>query len=234
MRSRQKSEAIDRNPLEKGDRQLFEERLLDDPRLTGPHVAMLRAMLGEFHRGRADCFPSIAQITKKTHYPERSVQRYMSELIELEIYYRVIDRSVWPTQRRFLLVSHPNTPAILAELEGNPHVEIFGGGYARKVPKPSAQMRLTLVGGGVPKTVGGGVPKTVGGGVPDLRAPLFEAVTVETGSVKPVPQRVEDPPGQNGNGTAPGTIAGPPRPAPVQACVPAPVPTPGPRKLTGP
>src|SRR3954447_18556656 len=124
MRERHRNEALDRNPLGKDERWPFEERLLDDPRLSGPHVAMLKGTLA-FHRGRADCFPSIAQIVKKTHYPERSVKRWFAELIEIGVYYRVIDRSVWPTQRRYVLAEHLTPPAIMAELEANPHIKII-------------------------------------------------------------------------------------------------------------
>ena len=139
---RRTSRAIDRNPLEKGDRRLFEKGLLGNPRLNGPLKSLLRVLLDEFFWGRADCYPSIRKIVEESGFPERSVQRYLSELARLGIIVRVIDRSILPVQRRFILSTHPNAAVILAELRANPNVEFMATSPARLVKKTSPQMRL--------------------------------------------------------------------------------------------
>src|SRR4051812_2595816 len=100
------SQAIDRFPLQKGERKLFEVTLYATPGLTATPAHVLRALLDEWFWGRADCYPSAERIAEKTHLSVSSVKRALATLERIGIIVRVRDWSILPEQRRIILASH--------------------------------------------------------------------------------------------------------------------------------
>src|SRR4051794_18321072 len=156
MRENRPSQAIDLNRLEGRDRTRFEKGLLHDPRLHKGHRSVLRVMLDEFFCGKADCYPSVRRIFEESGYPEGTIRRYLAELVAHGIIVRVIDRSIWRQQRRFILASHPNAQAILDDLRANPNVEFLVPEAPRKVAKKPRQEGLVSVGDGLSLSIGDG------------------------------------------------------------------------------
>ena len=111
-----RTKAIDQSPLCGQERFTLERRVLAKVKKT-PRFLMHE--LFDFFQGRADCFPSNAKISEVSGISPRNIQLVLRQLEAAELVKSVEDRSV-PSQRRLVLLDHPNALQVLKALHALP------------------------------------------------------------------------------------------------------------------
>ena len=111
-----KTKAIDQSPLCGQERFNLERRVLAKVKKT-PRFLMHE--LFDFFQGRADCFPSNAKISEVSGISPRNVQLVLRQLEAAELVKSVEDLAV-PSQRRLVLLDHPNALQVLKALHALP------------------------------------------------------------------------------------------------------------------
>jgi hypothetical protein len=110
------TKAIDQSPLCGQERFTLERRVLAKVKKT-PRFLM-HELFG-FFQGRADCFPSNAKISEVSGISPRNIQLVLRQLEAAELVKSVEDRAV-PSQRRLVLLDHPNALQVLKALHALP------------------------------------------------------------------------------------------------------------------
>lgn len=111
-----RTKAIDQSPLCGQERFTLERHVLAKVKKT-PRFLMHE--LFDFFQGRADCFPSNAKISEVSGISPRNIQLVLRQLEAAELMKSVEDRSV-PSQRRLVLLHHPNALQVLKALHALP------------------------------------------------------------------------------------------------------------------
>jgi Helix-turn-helix domain len=111
-----RTKAIDQSPLCGQERFTLERHVLAKVKKT-PRFLMHE--LFDFFQGRADCFPSNAKISEVSGISPRNIQLVLRQLEAAELVKSVEDRSV-PSQRRLVLLDHPNALQVLKALHALP------------------------------------------------------------------------------------------------------------------
>jgi Helix-turn-helix domain len=179
-RTKINTQAIDCQPLAGRVRYEFERAMLGRPEVSSPLLLATSTAILEFSRGSADCWPNNEAIAKKAKCSTRQIQRALKELETGGVIRCYHDRSLSYEKspkrkprggRRIVLLEHPNTPRVLAELDKHKHG-----------PKPVTR---SPEGGRVntwrgDRLVGEGVTETIGEGVTETTPPLEPPIAAET------------------------------------------------------
>ena len=169
-----KTKAIDQSPLCGQERFDLERRVLAKVKKT-PRFLMHE--LFDFFQGRADCFPSNAKISEVSGISPRNVQLVLRQLEAAELVKSVEDLAV-PSQRRLVLLDHPNALQVLKALHALPSwLERFAYSDEQQVRNGCA-----LKSAGVKWVRGKGANQHSGGAVVGARIQYFETTDRETGS----------------------------------------------------
>jgi hypothetical protein len=123
-------DAIDRAPLAGRERADFERRVYTKAR--GGRQAILRQIL-DHCGGAAECWVSNRRIADLVGYSPRYVREVLREFEAAEIVRCVVDRSV-RTQRRIVILDHPNAVTVLRALGDCPWMDPGGNTPAAKPP----------------------------------------------------------------------------------------------------
>jgi len=105
-------DAIDREPISGRARNEFEAALY--AKVKRSHQLVLRILL-DHAGGRADCWPSNGRIAEIAGFTARNVQHVLRSLEAADLIRCVVDRSL-RTQRRVVILDHPNAFRVLSRL----------------------------------------------------------------------------------------------------------------------
>lgn len=152
-------DAIDAEPLTGRARNEFEATL--HAKVKRSHQLVLRILL-DFAGGKAECWPGNKRVAEIAGYEVRNVQYILralegeAEKPESQIIRCLVDRSL-KTQRRIVILDHPNAVRVLLRLGDRPWLHL---GVQETARKSAENVHL-----GVQETVGVGVQNPVGAGV---------------------------------------------------------------------
>ncbi len=119
--------SIDHEPLKEPERTAFEKSLHAKYQLKGPVLHLLDTLLARYFWGKADCYPSNKGLMEwLTDRHKNTVQRQLQRLRDAGAVRLFADRSLI-SQRRIVLVDHPNARPIIDSLDANPHVKEMHG-----------------------------------------------------------------------------------------------------------
>jgi DNA-binding HxlR family transcriptional regulator len=111
-----KARSIDQSPLSGNERYVLERKVLSQVKKT---PRFLLRELFDFFQGRADCFPSNALVSEASGISERNIQLVLRQLEKAEILRCVEDLTIH-SQRRLVLLEHPNAMSVLKALNALP------------------------------------------------------------------------------------------------------------------
>lgn len=146
-------DAIDAEPLTGRARNEFEATL--HAKVKRSHQLVLRILL-DFAGGKAECWPGNKRVAEIAGYEVRNVQYILRALEVAKVVRCLTDRSL-RTQRRIVILDHPNAVRILLRLGDRPWLHL---GVQKTARKSAENVHL-----GVQETVGAGVQNPVGAGV---------------------------------------------------------------------
>jgi Helix-turn-helix domain len=132
------SDAIDDEPLTGGARNEFEGSLY--AKVKRSHQLLLRILL-DFAGGKAECWPGNKRIAEIAGFQPRNVQLIIRALEAAQLIRCVLDRSL-KTQRRIVILDHPNAVRVLVRLGDQPWMQLGAQETAPKQPEkvhPGAQ-----------------------------------------------------------------------------------------------
>lgn len=146
-------DAIDAEPLTGRARNEFEATL--HAKVKRSHQLVLRILL-DFAGGKAECWPGNKRVAEIAGYEVRNVQYILRALEAAKVVRCLTDRSL-RTQRRIVILDHPNAVRVLLRLGDRPWLHL---GVQKTARKSAENVHL-----GVQETVGVGVQNPVGAGV---------------------------------------------------------------------
>jgi hypothetical protein len=111
-----RASAIDQAPLVGNERYVLERKVLAQVKRT---PRFLLRELFDFFQGRADYFPSNAKIAEVSGISPRNVQLVLRQLEKAEIVKSIEDLRV-RSQRRIVLLEHPNAVPVMKALNALP------------------------------------------------------------------------------------------------------------------
>lgn len=149
----QHRDAIDAEPLTGRARNEFEATL--HAKVKRSHQLVLRILL-DFAGGKAECWPGNKRVAEIAGYEVRNVQYVLRALEAAKVIRCAVDRSL-PTQRRIVVLDHPNAVRVLLRLGDRPWLHL---GVQETARKAAENVHL-----GVQETVGVGMQNPVGAGV---------------------------------------------------------------------
>jgi hypothetical protein len=147
------ADAIDREPITGKARNDFEASL--HAKVKRSHQLVLRILL-DFAGGKAECWPGNKRVAEIAGYEVRNVQYILRALEAAKVIRCAVDRSL-PTQRRIVILDHPNAVRVLLRLGDRPWLHL---GVQETARKAAENVHL-----GVQNHVGVGVQNHVGAGV---------------------------------------------------------------------
>lgn len=146
-------DAIDAEPLTGRACNEFEATL--HAKVKRSHQLVLRILL-DFAGGKAECWPGNKRVAEIAGYEVRNVQYILRALETAKVIRCAVDRSL-RTQRRIVILDHPNAIRVLLRLGDRPWLQL---GVQETARKSAENVHL-----GVQETVGVGVQNPVGAGV---------------------------------------------------------------------
>ena len=112
----------------------FEQELIKRTKVKGTARVILTIILDQFCRGAADCFPGNQRLADEAGVHNKHVPRVIRTLEEKGAFRTFFDGSVRGggkekkfAQRRIVLMGHPSTERVLAELARSPFVRPYKG-----------------------------------------------------------------------------------------------------------
>lgn len=160
-------DSIDTSPMTGAARNKFEATL--HAQVRGSHQLVLRILLDRA-AGKAECWPGNRRIAEIAGLAARNVQLILRSLESAEIVRCVVDRSL-PTQRRIVILDHPNAVAVLVRLGCRP--------WLQSGAQPAAPSKAENVHLGAQKDVHLGAHSAVHAGAQSA-APEFSSTNSET------------------------------------------------------
>ena len=150
---KQHRDSIDAEPLTGRSRNEFEATL--HAKVKRSHQLVLRILL-DFAGGKAECWPGNKRVAEIAGYEVRNVQYILRALEAAKVVRCLTDRSL-RTQRRIVILDHPNAVRVLLRLGDRPWLQL---GVQKTARKSAENVHL-----GVQEMVGVGVQNPVGVGV---------------------------------------------------------------------